>query len=104
MAHVGMMTKSKPQYLQHVTFESLEVKVMPTQRKYRTFLVSHIGNRLLTQRAPLCSFPMWDLEVFGELLISYCEMSIVALLLAPICWLQLIDLPSSSLVDFGAPT
>ena len=96
--------KMQPQFLQHVTFESLEVNVKPSQRKHRTFSWSTNGNLLLARLAPLCSFPEWDLEVFGELPISSCEMSIVALLLAPICWLRLIDLPSSSLVDFGAPT
>ena len=55
----------QPQFLQHVTFKSLEVK--PSQRKHQTFSWSPIGNRLLARLAPLCSFPEWDLEVFGEL-------------------------------------
>ena len=59
--------KMQPQFLQHVTFDSLELKVNSSQRKHQTFSWSHIGNHLLARLAPLCSFPVWDLEVFGEL-------------------------------------
>ena len=95
--------KMQPQFLQHVTIESLEVKVKPSQRKHQTFSWSHIGNRLLARLAPLCSFPVWDLEVFGELPISSCEMLIVAPLFTPICCFQLIKNVLSLLVDFSAP-
>ena len=100
MAHVGMMTKCSHKNLQQSTFESLEVKVKPTQCKHRTFLVSHNGNRLIAPLAPLCSFSVWDLEVFRELQISFREMLTV---IAPICYFQLMDPMSSSMVDFGAP-
>ena len=56
--------KFYPQFLQHVTFEFLEVKVKPLQHEHRTFSISHIGNFLLAQLAPLYSFLVWDLEVF----------------------------------------
>ena len=37
----------QPQFLQRSAFESLEVKVKPSQCKHRTFSISQIGNCLL---------------------------------------------------------
>ena len=65
------------------------LKVNPSECKHRTFSVSHISNRFLARLASLFSLPTWDLKVFGELPISYCEMLSVAPLFPSICYFHL---------------
>ena len=74
-----------------------------SQCKHRIFSVIYIGNCLLARLAPLCCFLVWDLEVFGELPISSCEMSVVASLFTPICCFQLMLLVPTLLVDLATP-
>ena len=93
--------KMQPQILEQSSFESLEVKVKPSQWKHQTFLVSYIGNRLLARLAPLISFSLWDLEVSWERPMNSYEMSVITLF-TPIYCFRLMDLVPSLSVVFDA--